>query len=164
VLKEGQLSLSNQWCWVDTWVFERCLGQAEKEKKEGNQDEAVRQYEKALVLYRGPFLHSDDAPWTLSTRERLRARFLRVVAYLGQAYEDAGRREDAISCYGKGLAADELAEDLYRRLMVCHMRQGRAAEALSVYRRCRRTLLSVLGVGPSPETQALATSLGPSPE
>jgi len=53
--------------------------------------------------------------------------------------------EDAVSCYGKGLEADDLAEEIYRRLMVCHLRQGQEAKALSVYKRCRNTLSSVLG-------------------
>jgi DNA-binding SARP family transcriptional activator len=47
--------------------------------------------------------------------------------------------------------------------MVCHIRQGREAEALSVYRRCRKTLSSILGVDPSAETRAIAASLGRSP-
>src|SRR4030067_485678 len=71
-----------------------------------------------------------------------------------------GRWEEAVSCYRKGLEADELAEELYRRLMVCHIRQGREAEALSVYRGCRKTLSSVLGVNPSAETRKLAESIG----
>ena len=44
--------------------------------------------------------------------------------------------------------------------MVCHIRKGQEAEALSVYRRCRKTLSSVLGVDPSAETRAIASSLG----
>jgi DNA-binding SARP family transcriptional activator len=98
-----------------------------------------------------------------SPREKLRGGFLRAIAHLGQCYEDRERWEEAVSCYGKGLDADDLAEELYRRLMVCHIRQGREAEALSVYRRCRKTLSSVLGVDPSAETRAIASSLGRSP-
>jgi len=56
----------------------------------------------------------------------------------------AGSRwEEAVSCYGKGIDADDMAEDLYRRLLVCHIWQGREAEELSVDRRCRKTLSSV---------------------
>ena len=78
------------------------------------------------------------------------------VALLGQCYEDCERWEEAVSCYGKGIEVDNLAEELYRRLMVCDIRQGKEAEALSVYLRCRKTLSSVLGVEPS-------ARLGPSP-
>ena len=163
VLKEGRLSLSNRHCWVDVWAFERFLGQAEKARKEGKGTEAIRLFEKALALYTGPFLQSEEMTCAASPREKLRSEFLRAVAHLGKCYEDGERWEEAVSCYGKGIEADDLAEVLYCRLMVCHIRQGREAEALSVYRRCRKTLSSVLGVEPSAETRAIAASLDRSP-
>jgi len=163
VLKEGRLSLSNRHCWVDVWAFERFLGQAEKARKEGKGTEVIRLFEKVLSLYTGPFLQSEEMSCAASPREKLRSEFLRAVAHLGQCYEDGDRWEEAVSCYGKGIEADDLAEELYRRLMVCHIRRGREAEALSVYRRCRKTLSSVLGVGPSAETRAIVASLGCSP-
>jgi DNA-binding SARP family transcriptional activator len=159
-LREGRLSLSNRHCWVDVWVFERSLGQAETARKEGRGTEAIRQFEKALFQYKGPFLPFDEMPCAESPREKLQRGFLRAVANLGQCYEDRERWEEAVSCYRKGLEVDELAEELYRRLMVCHIRLGEEAEAFSVYRRCRKTLSSVLGVNPSPETRKLAESLG----
>lgn len=161
VLKEGRLSLSSQHCWVDVWAFERSLGQAEKARKEGT--ETIGLFEKSLSLYRGSFLQSEEMTCAASPREKLRGGFLRGVAHLGQCYEERERWDEAVSCYGKGIEADDLAEELYRRLMVCHIRQGREAEALSVYRRCRKTLSSVLGVDPSAETRAIAASLGRSP-
>ena len=163
VLKEGRLSLSNRQCWVDVWAFERFLGQAEKARKEGEGTVAIRLFEKVLSLYRGPFLQSEEMTWAESPREKMRSGFLRAVARLGQCHEDREHWEEAASCYRKGLEADDLAEELYRRLMVCHIRQGREAEALSVYWRCRKTLSSVLGVNPSAETRAIAASLGRSP-
>jgi len=158
-LKEGRLSLSNRHCWVDVWAFARSLGQAEKARKEGKGPEAIRLFEKALLLYRGPFLQSEEMTCATSPREKLRSGFLRAVINLGQCNEDGERWEEAVSCYGKGIEADDLAEELYRRLMVCHLRQGREAEALSVYRRCLKTLSTVLGVEPSAETRAIAASL-----
>jgi len=163
VLKEGRLTLSNRHCWVDTWAFGRILGQAEKARKERQRTEAVRHFEKALVVYRGLFLPLEESSWAVSLREKLRGGFLGAITHLGRCHEEAGRWEEAVSCYGKGLEADDLAEELYRRLMVCHIRRGQDTEALSVYRRCRRTLSSVLGIDPSAETRAIAESIGRSP-
>ena len=163
VLKEGRLSLSNRHCWVDAWAFERFLGQAEKAGKGGKGTEAIRHFEKTLSLYRGPFLAFEELPWAVSLREKLRNGFLGAVTHLGKCYEEAGRWEEAVACYGKGLGADDLAEELYRRLMVCHIKQGQESKALSVYRRCRKMLSSVLGVDPSAETRVIADSLGRSP-
>ncbi|NJD61412.1 MAG: hypothetical protein FIA93_01655, partial [Deltaproteobacteria bacterium] len=149
VLKEGRLSLSNRHCWVDAWAFERSQGQAERAMKEGRGTEAISLFEKSLSLYRGPFLQSEEMSCVESPREKLRMRFLGAVAHLGRCYEDGENWEAAVSCYRRGIEVDALAEALYRRLMVCHIRQGREAEALSVYRRCRKTLSSVLGMEPS---------------
>jgi LuxR family maltose regulon positive regulatory protein len=160
VLKEGRLSLSNRNCWVDVWAFERSLGQAEKARKEGKQAEAIRRFEKALSLYRGPFLQAEEMTCFESPREKMRSIFLRAVAHLGRCYEEGEQWDEAVSCYRKGLETDELAEELYRRLMVCHIRRGQEVEAISVYRRCSKMLSSVLGVDPSAETRAIAESLG----
>jgi len=160
MLKEGRLSLSNRHCWVDVWAFERSLGKAEKAKRDGKQTEAIALLEKTMSLYRGPFLRSEETSWAESTREKFRSGFLRAVAHLGRCYEDREQWEEAASCYRKGIEVDELAEEFYRRLMVCHIQRGREAEALSVYRRCRKKLSSVLGVDPSRETRELASSLG----
>jgi len=163
VLKEGLLSLSNRHCWVDAWAFERSLGQAWRTRKEGKRTEANRLFEKALSLYRGPFLPLEEAAWAVVLREKLRSGFLEAVAHLGRSHEEGGGWEDAASCYRNGLEVEEVAEELYRRLMVCHIKLGQEAEALSIYRRCRKTLSSVLGVSPSSETRAIAASLGSSP-
>jgi DNA-binding SARP family transcriptional activator len=159
-LKEGQLSLSNRYCWVDVWAFERFLGQAWKARKEGKETEANRLFGKALSLYRGPFLPSEETALTVALREKLRSGFLGAVAHLGRCHEEEGRWEEAASCYRRGLEAEEVAEVLYRRLMVCHIKLGQEVEALSVYRRCRNTLSSILGVNPSSETRAVVASLG----
>ncbi|MBF8259886.1 MAG: malT, partial [Actinobacteria bacterium] len=162
-LKEGRLSLSNRHCWVDVWAFERFLGQAEKARKEGKEKEAIRFFEKALSLYRGPFLPFEEMTWAVPLREKLRSGFLGAVAHLGRHHEKVGRWEEAVSCYRKGLEMDDVAEELYRSLMVCHIRLGQETEALSVYRRCRKTLSSVLGMNPSAETRSIAASIGRSP-
>jgi two-component SAPR family response regulator len=163
MLKEKQLSISNRQCWVDVWAFERLIDQACRAKKERKGPEAIRLFEKAVSLYRGPFLPVEETVWAVSLREKLRSDFLGAVAHLGRSHEEGGRWEEAASCYRNGLEVEDVAEELYRRLMVCHIKLGQEVEALSIYRRCRKVLSSVLGVIPSSETRAIAPSLGRSP-
>jgi DNA-binding SARP family transcriptional activator len=54
---------------------------------------------------------------------------------------------------------DNLAEELYRRLILCLQVKGERAEALRVYRGCRDMLSVVLGVQPTLETQTLYREL-----
>jgi two-component SAPR family response regulator len=138
ILQTRRLSLDPRRVWLDAWAFER----------------------RALALYRGPFLGSEPgSAWATATRERLRNRFLRTTARLCRHWTESGDRERAAEGHVRGLDVDDLAEEFYRELMRCHEQLGRRAEALRVAERCRATLATVLGVDPSPATQAIARRL-----
>lgn len=146
---DGNVTLDDSYCWVDAWAFE-CL----TDKARQSLSSALS--EKALKLYQGHFLaKDDDEAWALSLRERLRNKFLRHVECLGQRFERAGEWDSAIDCYRKGLEVDVLAEVLYQRLIACYQRQGRRAEAMAVYQRCRTMFSALLGVEPSTRVWAL---------
>jgi two-component SAPR family response regulator len=116
--------------------------------------------ERALLLYRGAFLASDqDEPWSLSMRERLRAKYIRHSIELGRLCEESGQWDQAIACYQRGLEADELAEAFYQGLMRCYRHLGRRAEGVAVYRRLRQTLSVILGVSASPASEVLFREL-----
>jgi DNA-binding SARP family transcriptional activator len=57
------------------------------------------------------------------------------------------------------LERDNLAEAVYRRLMVCQRELGDAAGAMLTYRRCRELLSIVLGRAPAAETEAVRRTL-----
>jgi DNA-binding SARP family transcriptional activator len=151
-LGQGVLHLDSSIAWVDAVAFERLAARSNGDN--GAID--VEAADRALALYAGPFLHqADDAPWLLPTRERLRSRYVRLAARTAQHFERAGQPGRAVEIYGAALEAEPLAEELYRRLMSCLATQGRNAEALAVFRRCRTMLSVVLGVAPAHETEAL---------
>lgn len=56
---------------------------------------------------------------------------------------------------------DDLAEEIYGRLMACYQEAGRRADALAVYERCRRVLAATLGVMPSSDIEARLRALRP---
>lgn len=150
VLSDGKLSLDPRRVWVDRWAFEALDGAG-----------AVAAGRRAFDLYRGHFLdREDEAPWMIAPRNVLQARFVRLVEGLGVALESEGRSEEAIEVYERGIALDMLAEPLYRRLMACQAGRGQASLALEAYRRCRQSLSVVLGIAPSPATEALRKTLG----
>ncbi len=60
-----------------------------------------------------------------------------------------------MECYQRGLEVDALAEEFYQRLMASYLSWGRRAEAIAVYRRCRKVLQSTLGLDPSPRTEEI---------
>lgn len=151
-LRGGRLALEPHYCWVDAWAFEQLLGKAEI-------SHSPQLIEQALGLYKGHFLENDTEPYIISLRERLRSKFVRYVGEMGRHLERSGEWEKAGDWYSEGLKAESLAEELYRRLMLCYQQLGRRAEAVEVYHRCRKTLSMVLGIRPSAQTEAVYESL-----
>ena len=164
LLHEGRMMLNNRYCWVDVWAFERIVGRIDRSMADrtsvSSEIECARLAEKAVRIYRGTFLEGDSfCPCLAVTAERLRSKFLRCVGEAGRYRENAGEWDKAADCYRRGLEVDNLAEEFHRRLMHCHHRVGRDADALAVYHRLRKTLSDVLRVTPSQETEALYRSL-----
>jgi DNA-binding SARP family transcriptional activator len=148
----GLLSLDPQRCFVDARAFEAGLQRA------GNGLAVLR-------LYRGAFLQDDaDAQWSVSTRERLRGKFVRAVQGSARELEAAGRYEDAIELYCRGLDSDDLVEAFYQGLMRIYDALGRPTEAAAAYHRLCRTLSGSLGIKPSVESQRLFNAMSRGPE
>jgi len=162
VLAEGKLSLDRERCWLDVWAFERAARNADAVAWGGDPpaDEVARLGRMVLDAYPGHFLATDEnAPWAIELRDRLRAKLARTVFDLGQRLQTAGRWTEAVALYERALELDNLAEGLYRSLMICQRALGQTAAALQAYRRCRELLSVVLGVAPSAETEAVRRSL-----
>ena len=150
---DGKVSLDAGQVWVDAHAFERLSNTADD----------VHSRARALALYKSNFL-ADEASerWLVPYRERLRAKFVRLVKEQGMALEAVQAWSDAEQCYTKGLDADDLVESFYQGLMRCQAGLGRRAEALGTFRRMRQVLSVILGIQPSSESEALYRGLSPS--
>ncbi|MEO8163915.1 MAG: BTAD domain-containing putative transcriptional regulator, partial [Betaproteobacteria bacterium] len=150
-VEAGRVSLNAGIVWTDVQAFAHSLSTGKGD---------VPNVEKALILYRGDFLPDElDAPWAVSFRERLRAKFLWGVETAGSGLEVSGAWPKAIELYLAGLNADPLAEVFYQGLMRCYASMDRRVEALSVYRRMCQQLSVVLGMKPSATSEKLARDL-----
>jgi LuxR family maltose regulon positive regulatory protein len=157
---EGQMTLDDRTCRVDVWAFEQLLEQAETQWKKGKVEEATQLTEKALEMYKGPFLRQDvKESWALSMSERLKTKFMFYISKLGDHWQKAGRWEKAVKCYLRGLEIDDLSEEFYRSLMLCYQKFDRGAEAIAVFRRCQRILSNTLHIEPSAKTQSIYKAL-----
>ena len=157
--QEKRLTLDDRHCWVDVWAFANILEQADAQWKDGRIDNAVSLMEKAIEIYKGPFLAQEtERTWKISLSELLRSKFLRGIEKLGQHWQETGQYEDALDCYLKGLEVDDLAEEFYQGLMNCYRRLGRIADARKVYQRYRKKFFT-LGLDPSIKIEAIYKSL-----
>ena len=164
LMSEGKLSLDLSRCWIDTIALDDVVARIERAAA-GNSEMfaqvAVTLNKELLQLYAGHFLASESQEgWVVAARDRWKAKFIRAVALIGGALESRQEWEQAAALFSRALELDNLAEALYRRLMVCYRELGEPAESLNVYRRCRDMLSIVLGIKPSPETEAVRAMLG----
>ena len=160
MLSEGKLHLNRAHVWTDVWAFEQVAEDCLKKLGRAKGLEIESAGETLLSLYAGDLLKGEpDTPWLISARDRLRSKFLRTLKALGGFWEANEAWDKAQSLYERVLEIDNVAEEVYRRLMGCYARAGHPAEALRVYRRCRQMLSVVLGIAPSAETEALCRSI-----
>ncbi|HEX7954562.1 MAG TPA: BTAD domain-containing putative transcriptional regulator [Burkholderiales bacterium] len=159
-LIDGRISLNDTVCWVDVWAFEELCRECRAAWQNDEIARAPELAERALEIYRGSFLPDDlDQAWSISMRERLRTRFIGLVAEMATHYEKTGETNKALEWFRRGIEADNLAEEFYQGLMRCYVQQGRKAEGAAVYRQLKQLLSVVLGVAPAQATQNLARQI-----
>jgi DNA-binding SARP family transcriptional activator len=162
VLQDSKLQLDPNLCWVDAWEFERSVNRMLANDSQLPVEGLRSAGDRALALYRGPFL-ADDA-FAMVSRERLRGKLIRAIATAGGRLQGNGAHDHAIAWYERGIEIEPLAEPFYQSLMRIYHAQQRPAEGLGVYQRCKSMLAAHLQVSPSPETEALAQAMrGPGP-
>lgn len=157
-LEGGRLALDERWCWSDVAALRQLLlriGSAHGAALDRLQDWARR----LMDLMRGPFLAAEDADWAAAARSRYSRRFVMAASQLAARIEPLDSQA-AIDLYERALDAEPLAESLSRRLIRLHADRGERAEALRAWRSCCAMLRAAGGLGPSPETRALAAQLG----
>jgi DNA-binding SARP family transcriptional activator/TolB-like protein len=114
-----------------------------------------------LELYRGELLEGFDPPtseyetWLRSERLRLEELAIGMLERLA-ASELSGSTMDGVVEVGRRLLnRDPLRESVYRTLMRVLQAQGKRAEALKLYKKCRDILKAELGIAPDLETEQL---------
>jgi LuxR family maltose regulon positive regulatory protein len=141
----GTLSLNSSRVWVDALALDELLS--------GGTPVGA---ERMLELYRGSFLKEEEGePWSVTTRERLRSRFIHALGLATAGLEREGRHDMAIECYLRGIDCDPVIESFYQGLMRCYAHTGRRAEAVAAYRRLKHILSVALSLKPSAATENL---------
>ena len=108
---DGKLSLNPDYCWVDSYSFERMYQYIDSDNE---------QLEKAFKLYTGYFLANNSDHWILSMRDRLHHQFVRATCLLAEGYEAVNQCQKAIDIYLMALSIDELSQVFYQGLMRCY--------------------------------------------
>jgi DNA-binding SARP family transcriptional activator/glutamine cyclotransferase len=123
-------------------------------------ESALRRFEQALALWRGPalaeFAFADFAQHEIRRLEELR---LETVEGRFESTLQLGRHGAVVAELETRVAEHPLRERLRGQLMLALYRSGRQADALEVYRSGRRLLAEELGLKPDGELQRLEKAI-----
>lgn len=139
---------------VDIACFDAWASAGDQQVRTGDLASAAMSYRQSVHLYRGDLAIETDIGSILE-RERLRARFLGLLAYLADAQYRAG---DYSACLDQAwclLGHDPCREDAHRVVMRCYVRRGERAAALRHYHTCEQILRAEFDAAPELATTAL---------
>lgn len=156
-LQDGRVTLSHRHCWVDVWALERTLGEIELQLPDMPEETVTKLVRRLFARYPGQFLVEDsDLGWTVTLRERLHSRVMRIFSAIGQYWQSRQQWETLVDLYRHILEVEPLAEEYYQALMAAYLELGRRAEVITTYQRCEKLFQSMLGIPPSAQTRELA--------
>jgi DNA-binding SARP family transcriptional activator/streptogramin lyase len=145
---------------LDATQFRRLAAEGRRLAASGGHERASTRYREALALWRGPPLA--DVFFESFARnevERLEEERISVVIDLIDCELTLGRHEEVVHELETLVRQYPLRERLRAQLMLALYRSGRQADALSVYRDGRRTLVDELGLEPGRELQELEKAI-----
>ena len=101
----------------------------------------------------------EDSAWAINARDHWKSRFVRFACETAESLKDSQQLDEAITFLQACLDAEDLAEGIYRQLMLYYQQLGRKAESIEIFNRCSNTLGTRLGVEPSAETKRIYEDL-----
>jgi DNA-binding SARP family transcriptional activator len=144
---------------VDLWEFQQALGQAAHAQSDDVTREAL---ERAVSLYRGPFVDGADYLWVEPIREDLHRRALDAHMRLAELRAESNQHEAAIEVLEHAIEVDPICEEAYRRLIALQARLDRTDAAQRAWRLLQGRLAE-LELDPEPNTEALVQQCGVHP-
>lgn len=130
--------------WVDALEFEKLA-----------RGKSAPDWQDALSLYQDDFLPDTYEDWALEWRERLAQLYFETLLRLIAHHRSSANYEKAIELARRLLALDPANEAAHQHIMVCYEAMGDRAAALRQYESCIEALNGLVGVRPSPMTEAI---------
>lgn len=116
-----------------------------------------------IQWYEGDLCGGDDAQWVVE-RERLRARYLNILARLADYHYDRNDYEACLNHAMLLLSHDPCREDAHRFIMRCYVRRGERGQAMRHYEVCERVLRTEFEADPEPATKTLLEQIRVAPD
>jgi DNA-binding SARP family transcriptional activator len=114
----------------------------------------LQTWQKAIDLYRGPFLQGHNDAWIESRRVDFQAGYIEALAAMAHIRLKEERPENALALFQKALNEDNRYEHIHREVMKLYAYMGRRSEAAAHFQKLQEDLKKE-GKTPSAEIQEL---------
>ncbi|NTU80360.1 MAG: hypothetical protein HGA45_13450 [Chloroflexales bacterium] len=148
---------------IDVADFDCLIDTGDQRRHAGDMAGAIGCYERAAQLYRNDLYLASDVQLVIE-RERLRARYLTLLAILAEHCYQAGAYDDALTYLWRLFARDPYREDAHRLVMRCYLRRGERAAALHQYQLCVELMRTHFDAVPEAATTALFNQIRNDPD
>lgn len=122
--------------------------------RDENDAKRMAAWQRAIDIYRGPFLQGHTDSWIVERRNDFRAGYLEALTEMAHVRLASERYEHALGLFQRALAEDNTRENIHREVMQLYSRLGRRSEAAGHYQRLVEDLKKEKRE-PAPETQEL---------
>ena len=110
---------------------------------------------RAIDIYRAPFLQTVEMPWVQQRRDTLRQLYAQALIQMGRIYAKRGDENRSLGFYTRALKETPEREDIHRQVMTIYFKMNLIDDAKMQYRRLKQILNDKFGIDPSRETQEL---------
>lgn len=110
---------------------------------------------RAIDLYKAPFLQTIEMKWTIERREQLRQLYSQALINMGRIQKRRENDRGALGFFVRALKETPEREDIHREVMATYLKLDMIDDARQQYNRLTQILNDNLGIAPSRESQAL---------
>jgi len=103
--------------------------------RDKNNPNRIAAWQKAIDLYRGPFLQGHSDRWILDRRVDFQSGYLDALSEMAQHRLGENRPEQALALYQKAAHENNKREDIHREIMKLFASLGRRSEAAAHYQK-----------------------------
>ena len=121
--------------------------------------EEERLYQRAIDLYKAPFLETIHMPWVEDRRKHLQKLYAQALIGMGRVCSKRGQNQEALGYYTRSLKETSDREDIHREVIKLYIDMGMLEDARQQYHYLVKLLKETSGIEPAPETVALYESI-----
>lgn len=108
--------------------------------RDKNNPNQIAAWQKAIDLYRGPFLQGHSDRWILDRRVDFQSGYLDALGAMALHRLSENRPEQALTLYQKAVSENNKREDIHREIMKLFSSLGRRSEAAAHYQKLTHDL------------------------